>query len=116
MKKIYRIKKNTEIEELVKKKKSVGNKYFVIYYAANKHDHFRYCVSVSKKYGIAVERNKIKRQIRAILAARMIYYAKNDFLVAIKPTSKELPFDKIEENINYLLIKSGILRREKHEE
>jgi len=116
MKKIYRIKKNTEIEELVKKKKSVGNKYFVIYYAPNKHEHFRFCVSVSKKYGIAVERNRIKRQIRAILAAKMNYYAKTDFLVAIKVSSKGLSFDMIEENINYLLKKSGIMRREKHEE
>ncbi len=68
MKKIYRIKKSKEIESILKKRKSSGNKYYIIYVIKNTEtDHFRLAMSVSKKIGNAVIRNKSKRQIKSII-------------------------------------------------
>ena len=68
MKKEYRIKKSKEIEEVLKNKKYASNPYFSIYIKENNENHhFRYAISVNKKIGKAVVRNKIKRQVREMI-------------------------------------------------
>lgn len=108
MKKEYRIKKNNEIQAVMKKRKSVGNGYFVIYQKKN-HDqkHFRFAISVPKKYGIAVERNIMKRRIREIIKDSHI---KNDidFFVVVKIKSNTLKFNDIKIQITNLLKKAKI--------
>lgn len=110
MKKKYRIKKNNEIQKLMSKRHSVGNNYFVIYHQKN-HDqeHFRFAISVPKKYGIAVKRNQMKRRIREIIKDSTM---KNDieFFVIAKIKSNELNFIDIQEQITYLLKKAKLLK------
>ena len=67
MKKEYRIRKNEEFSSIIALKKSCACKSFVMYYAPKKIDHARAGISVSKKLGDAVERNKIKRQVRMMI-------------------------------------------------
>lgn len=64
MKKEYRIRKNEEFASIISKKHSKSSACFVIYFETKALDHPRVGISVSKKMGDAVERNKIKRQIR----------------------------------------------------
>lgn len=108
MKKEYRIKKSDEIQSLMKKRLSVGNQYFVIYHQKN-HDqkHFRFAISVPKKYGIAVKRNLMKRRIREIVRESQI---KNDidFFVIAKIKSNTLKFSDIKKQITILLKKAKI--------
>ena len=66
MKKEYRLKKNEDFQKVIKQKKSFANKVFVIYYKVN-DDHLRAGLSVSHKLGKAVVRNRIKRQVRAMV-------------------------------------------------
>lgn len=68
MKKEYRIKKSKDIETILRKKRSSGNKYYIIYVEKNyETKHFRLAMSVSKKIGNAVVRNRLKRQIKNII-------------------------------------------------
>ncbi len=68
MKKEYRIKKSKDIETILKKRKSSGNKYYIIYMEKNiETNHFRLAMSVSKKLGNAVLRNRLKRQIKHVI-------------------------------------------------
>ncbi len=63
LEKAYRIKKNADFQRIYKKGHSVANRQFVVYTCNNKEiDHFRLGISVSKKLGNAVLRNKIKEQ------------------------------------------------------
>ena len=105
----YHIKKNEEIEKIIKHKHSVGNKYFAIY--TNKNDetsHYRFALSIGKKYGIAVERNKMKRRIREIIKNNSNLINNLDYVFVIKPASNILEYKQIEENIIYLLKKEEI--------
>lgn len=109
MKKAYRIKKNGEIKEVLKAKKSKGNQFFVVY-KKNNHDkpHYRFAISVSKKYGNAVERNKAKRYVREIV--RKLEIIENvDVFIVIKPKSKTLSFQEQTQQLTSLLRRQKII-------
>lgn len=102
----YHIKKNQEIEKIIKNKNSVGNKYFVIYKMENNEtSHYRYCLSIGKKFGIAVKRNQMKRRIREIVRHNLNLLNNMDYVIVIKPLSNTLEFDEIKKQIIYLLKK-----------
>ncbi|QMS84943.1 ribonuclease P protein component [Candidatus Xianfuyuplasma coldseepsis] len=105
MKKEYRVKKGSEIEAIIKHRQSAGNKYFVVYTKKNhEQSHFRFAVSVPKKYGNAVERNKIKRQIREVIAKYGVVDVVDIFIV-VKSTAKGLSFQSITETLTNLIDK-----------
>ena len=79
MKKEYRIKKNEDFQSIIKDKKSVINAKFVVYYKVNE-EHLRVGISVSKKLGHAVVRNKIKRQVRMMVQEVFDKSQKKDLL------------------------------------
>ena len=109
MEKAFRVKKNTEIEKIIQKKDSVGDGFFVVYKYENlKTGHFRFAVSVSKKFGIAVERNLVKRRVREIVSAED-FQARFDFLVIVKPAANRLDFQEIKTALNKLFAKAKII-------
>ena len=67
MQKNYRIKKSSEIEQVMKNGRSKANPYFIVYkYKKTDNENFRIAISVGKKIGNAVERNKVNRYIRNV--------------------------------------------------
>ncbi len=109
MKKEYRIKKSSEIQKLIRKRKTVGNSFFVLYYNQNHEiDNFRYALSVPKKYGNAVHRNLMKRRLREIIKVNSFDEA-NDFFVVVKPKARDLSFEQIKNLIEKLFAKAKIL-------
>ena len=68
MNKEKRIRKNEEFQAIIAKKHSSANRCFIIYYDLKKQENARVGISVSKKLGKAVQRNKIKRQLRMMIS------------------------------------------------
>ena len=64
MKKKYRVRKNTEFSKIISLRKRISNISFLLYYKERREEGIKIGISVSKKLGNAVVRNKIKRQIR----------------------------------------------------
>ncbi len=117
MKKEYRIKKSSEIDAIFKLKQSKGNRFFVVYTHRNTEEtHFRFALSVGKKYGNAVERNLIKRRIREIVQTLKEQFTCSNFVIVIKPPAKALNYQDMKENLKDLFEKSKIMETnyEKH--
>ena len=110
MKKEYRVKKGSEIEMIMKSRQSTGNRFFVVYKKENhENEHFRTAISVSKKFGNAVKRNKVKRQVRAVVSDLDVS-PKNDLFIVIKNNANTLGFDEIKNHVTNLIKKQNILR------
>ena len=114
MKKQYRIKKSEDIEQIIKKKTSVGNKNYIIYIMKNSEaKHFRLAMSVSKKIGNAVVRNRQKRLIKQVITQHKNEILPFDIFVIARANVINLTFDEVESNIIYLLNKANVLIKEK---
>lgn len=64
MKKINRIRKSQEFQKIIHTGKKVVNGQFALYYTEKKEMQNRIGITLSKKIGNAVVRNKLKRQVR----------------------------------------------------
>ncbi len=104
MKKKYFIKKNHDFQEIINLKNSFANKTFIIYKRKNSLDYCRFGLSVGKKVGNAVMRNKIKRQLRHILR-NIDFSCKNthDIIIITKKNIIEKEFSIIERDLNHAL-------------
>ncbi|MEG0451560.1 MAG: ribonuclease P protein component [Coprobacillus sp.] len=98
MKKTYRVKKSEDFQTIIKDKNSISNAKFVVYYKKN-DNHLRVGISVSKKLGNAVIRNKTKRQVRMMVQSIFEVNQEMDFIVIVR--NKYLS-SSYEENINDL--------------
>ncbi len=90
MNKQYILKKNHDIDSLVKFKQSVGNTYYAIYY--RKSESLQIVVSVSKKLGKAVVRNYNKRVIKEIIRKNMDQIPFVNMLIVVKKNSLNLTY------------------------
>ena len=114
MKKNFRIKKNEDIAEIIKGKNSVGNKNYIIYTMKDSEaNHFRLAMSVSKKLGNAVVRNRQKRLIKQVFTKMKQEILPFDIFVIAKTNSVNLEYLEIENNIVSLLKKANVLNKEK---
>jgi ribonuclease P protein component len=95
MKKKYIIRKNEEIQEIVKTSKKLVSKYFIVYFRKNDFQYNRYCVSVSKKIGKAHTRNLFKRRIKDILIKNKLNNS-IDYVIILRNAVIGLTYDKIQ--------------------
>jgi ribonuclease P protein component len=110
MKKEFRLKKKSDIDAVFKPRKAVKSEFFSIYFIEEQQDHFRYALSIGKKYGHAVDRNLMKRRIRMIVQQNQEMIKKSmQFVIVIHPKSSTLSFNVINEQIVHLLKKSKIM-------
>ncbi len=100
MNKKYIIRKNLEYQKIIKAKQTVKNKFFVIHYTNNIYNYNRYGISIGKKIGNAVTRNKYKRKIKAILSKNNINSSK-DYVIIVR---KEILY------LNYLEIEKELIK------
>ena len=87
----YILKKNEEVLLVIKTGIKKVYDHLIIYSKDNKLTNSRFCVSVSKKIGNAVVRNKLKRQVKDIIMKNMVTN-NEDYVIILSSSFKELPF------------------------
>ena len=109
MKKEYRVKKNEDFSRIIKEKQSLANRSFIIYYLKNNSGHARIGISVSKKLGKAIVRNKVKRQVRMMIQQIIDFNDSYDYIVIVRNKYLDLDFNSNLNELKYLYRK--ILKR-----
>ncbi len=110
MKRKYRIKKNKDFQVVFKKGNSFANRQFVLYILQKPEEkEFRIGLSVSKKIGNAVTRNKVKRLIRQVFSEEKhrISNGKEFIIIARKPAA-EMNYHEVKGSLNHLFRKAKI--------
>ncbi|SUK17673.1 ribonuclease P protein component [Staphylococcus agnetis] len=104
MEKAYRIKKNSDFQLIYRKGRSVANRQFVVYtYRYNQNEHFRLGISVSKKIGNAVTRNRIKRSVRECFKVHKLDILPLDIIVIARHPAKEMSTLEIQKSLEHVL-------------
>lgn len=110
MKKKYRIKKNDEFQEVFKKGKSVANRQFVLYVLDKpEQPYFRIGLSVSKKIGKAVVRNRVKRYIRQVFHEERdrIEIGKDYVIIARMPVAT-MEYEETKKSLLHVLRRANV--------
>lgn len=105
MKKTFRIKKNDDFQTVFNKGKSFANRQFVVYMYKNEQNvPFRIGLSVSKKLGNAVVRNRIKRYIRqSFTELKPEIRSGYDFVVIARKPSVEMSCSEVKSSLTHVL-------------
>lgn len=85
MRKELRVRKNQEYREIMGEKKFYVSPSFTLYVKARTGENARIGLSVGKKLGGAVQRNKVKRQVRMMLQEIMSFNEDFDGILLVRP-------------------------------
>ena len=102
MKREFRLLKNYDFQKVIQKKKSTSNKSFVAYKLNNDLGKARIGISISNKYGCAVERNKAKRQVREMVHEIFDYSLAVDIVIIIRKEFANRTYQKNKEELSYI--------------
>lgn len=115
MNRSYSLKKNEEIKKVLDyQRKKISGAITVYTKPQDNPGLFKLAISVPKKYGNAVQRNKIKRQLREILRLFQLQPG-IDYFVLVKPAAKDYTFQELEKHIYECLKQHGQIKGEKNE-
>lgn len=113
MKKNNIIKESYEFTRIINTGISIKNNYYSIFYQKSEKEKNRYGITIPKKLGKSVTRNKIKRQIKNIIDTNELYIQKPyDYVIIIKKQILELTYQQKKEQLINIFKKIG----EKNEE
>lgn len=109
MKKCLRLTKNLEFKNVYKAGRRRSSLFFTMYIKKNSREYTRLGVSVSKRVGKSVVRNRTKRRIKEAFRKNLMFIKKGyDVVISAKPPIVEADFAHIEKEIINLLKRGHI--------
>lgn len=111
MKKINILQKSDDFERIIKNNKSYKYKDYIIYIEKNNDEIHHFGLSVGKKIGNAVIRNKVKRQLKSIIDKKSYQKGFNCIIIVSKGILNR-NYEEMEINLNYAFKKLNIIEGE----
>lgn len=112
MQRRHSLKKSAEFQRVRALKKSWAHPLLVLYAARSDLDVVRVGISVGKRVGKAVARNRIKRLIREAMRAHLAGLPHgNDLVFIARPPISEAAYAQVRGAVENLLVRSGLLPR-----
>lgn len=100
------LRKSTDFSKIISNKQYVKNKYFSLYYKESSTT--LYGITVPKKVGKAVLRNKLKRRVKNIITNNEKYIQPNyNYVIIIREPSLTLDYESLTNNLLTLMKKVG---------
>lgn len=100
------LRKSEDFSNIISTGQNYKNKYFSIYY--NESNKTLFGITVPKKVGIAVIRNKLKRQVKNIISNNENYIQSNyNYVIIIKEPALSLDYKGLTNNLLDLIKKVG---------
>ena len=110
MEKKYRLRRNKDFQYTYKKGRSLGHPLLVLIYRKTRNMEIRIGYSVTKKFGNAVQRNRIKRQLREILRLQLPRLKQgHDVIFIVRREAKGASYKSLENAVNQLLRRGNLL-------
>lgn len=100
------LRKSEDFSTIISNGQYFKNKYFSLYYKES--NKTLYGITVPKKVGKAVLRNKLKRQTKNIISNNEKYIQSNyNYVIIIKEPALTLDYEGLTSNLLYLMKKVG---------
>lgn len=113
MEKSDRIKKNSHFRYIYGHGKSYSDVNLVLYILRNRKKENRVGISVSKKVGNSVKRNRVKRLIRENYRLnKQLFKPGYDFIFIAREAASRATFNDIKKSMLYLMKVKGMIREE----
>ncbi|MBO4569779.1 MAG: ribonuclease P protein component [Clostridia bacterium] len=109
IKKEFRLKKKYQFNYTYHAGETVGERHLLICFAKSKNKVIKIGLSVTKKVGNAVTRNRVKRLLRASISPVLSKLKKDYNLIIIaRPTITSIGLNEISEELMVCLKKAGL--------
>ena len=114
MKKINILKNSRDFDRIIKGNKPYKFKDYIIYIERNTNDLYKFGLSVGKKIGNAVKRNKVKRQLKSIIDKKD-YQNNFNCIIIVGKGINERTFEEREKNLFIALNNLDIIKEKQNE-
>lgn len=103
MEKNIRLRKNTDFQDVFKKGRNTWNRQFTLIIKRNNLRQSRVGFTITKKYGTAVERNKLKRRLREIIRTNKdLLIEDHDMILIPKACTKTMTYQALESSVRHV--------------
>jgi ribonuclease P protein component len=111
----YRLTKREDFNKVYRYGKSMANQQFVLYYLAQPGvEEFRLGVSVSKKVGNAVVRNRLRRMMKEIVRLNKEKMTPHyDYILIARKPVLEMDYQAMEKSIFHVIRKAMLHKKAK---
>lgn len=114
LKRCFSLKRNKQFRQVYRKGKSVACRELVLIYAKNRSDMVHVGLSVGKKLGNSVVRNRVKRRLREAFRPNLpLLLPGFDLIVIARDAARDAPFSSLADSLRYLLRKAGLFQKPK---
>jgi ribonuclease P protein component len=107
-----KLKRNWQFSKIYKEGDKYFDNLFVLYVLSNNTQETRIGLTVTKKVGTSVQRNRIKRVIREVLRSLEKVAPGNDLVVIARKAAVNLRYSQAQDSLTHLLCRARILRSE----